>query len=177
MLMDFEAELKKLIAEEESPLLDPLAELAQAHNGMLEAIHKTGADISLQVEEVYDIIKEADGNAKEVKNSAKRETLLLGGMIAINDLLESLLLFIKSTGAVQTETIAAKREEALKACGLEAVDSIGQRLDPRFHTVASAEYSEAPPESVTRVLESGYIYRGNVIRKATVMISKGSENA
>jgi molecular chaperone GrpE (heat shock protein) len=63
----------------------------------------------------------------------------------------------------------------MKACSLEQLGFLGERLDPRLHTVASAEYSSAPLESVIRVLESGYVYRDRVVRKATVVLSKGVE--
>ena len=174
--MNFEAELKKLLDAEEFPPLDPLVELARAQAGALEAIHKHSSDVSMQVEEIYDIVKEADENAKEAKNAAKRESLLLSSLFAVNDLLDSMLQFAQNTGAIHAETIAAKREEHMNACGVERVGFPGQTLDPRIHTVASAEESDAPFESVTRVLESGYLYRGNVARKATVIISKGKES-
>ena len=175
--MNFEAELKKLLDAEETPLLDPLAELARAQAGFLEVISKQGSDVSLQVEEIYDIVKSADENAKEIKNAAKRENLLLSSMIAMNDMLDSLMQYIGRTDARHSETIASKRDELMNVCGLERLGLPGQQLDPRIHTVAAAEFDEAPPESVIRVLESGYLYRGNVVRKATVIISKGSENA
>ena len=175
MPMNFAAELKKLLDAEEVPPHDPLAELTQANARLLESIVKNGSDVSMQVEEIYDIIKETDDNARELKIAAKREKLLLGSLIDFCDLLDSLLQYVRRTGADHAETIAAKKEEALDACGVETVGYLGQMLDPRIHTVASAEESDAPFESVIRILESGYTYRGNVVRKATVIISKGRE--
>ena len=172
--MDFAAELEKLLSAEESPPIDPLVELVRAHAGALKDIHKGSSGISMQVEEIYDIVKESDENAKETKNAAKRESLLLNAFFIVNDLLDSLLFNPLLAGGVHTEALAAKREETLQACGIERIGCRGQMLDPRIHTVASAEESEAQRETVTRVLESGYLYRGNVARKATVIISKGA---
>ena len=171
--MDFAAELQKLLHAEEPPPIDPLAELAQAQTELLDSIQKNGANLSLQMEEVYDIIKDADENAREVKAAAKRENMLLSGLVAMGDLLDNLLPYMQEHG----QTIAAKKEDAMSACGLERLGYIGERLDSRLHTVASAEYSGAPPESIIRVLESGYAYNGKIIRKATVILSKGAENA
>ena len=176
MPMDFAAELQKLLDAEESPPFDPLVEVARAHEEMLGAISKSGAGISMQIEEIYDIVKEENENSKELKNAAKRESQLRASLIAMTDLLDSLLQYNQNSVAVHAEAIAAKREETLNACGIERIGNLGQVLDPRMHTVASAEESEAPFESVTRVLESGYLYNVNVARKATVIISKGSEN-
>ena len=171
--MDFAEELQKLLREEEPSPVDPLEELVRAQAGLLDHIHKNGAGLSLQIEEIYDIIRETDDNAAEVKAAAKRETMLLGGLTALSDLLDGLLPYLQEHG----QTVAAKKEEAMNACGLERLGYTGERLDPRLHTVASAEYSGAPPESVIRVLESGYAYRGKIIRRATVILSKGEENA
>ena len=174
--MNFIAELKKLLGEEDNPPVDPLAELARAQADLLEALYKNGSGISLQVEEIYDIVKESDENAREVKSAAKRESTLLSALIAMSDLLDSMLQYPQYAGGAHFEAIAAKRDEALHACSLEKIGSLGQQLDPRIHTVATAEYNGSPVESVIRILESGYMYRGNIIRKATVIISKGSEN-
>jgi len=173
--MDFAAELHKLIEAEDTPPADPLAELALAQAELLSGIQKNSADISLQVEEIYDIVKEADENAREVKAAAKRENLLLGSLVSVSDLLDSLLQYMKNTDTAHAGAIAAKMDEAMTFCGLERFGSPGERLDPQLHTVVSVEYSSAPVESVTRVLESGYAYRGKVIRKAAVIVSKGVE--
>ena len=175
--MDFAAELNSLLLAEVEPPVDVLAELTKAHLTLLEALRKTGSDVSLQVEEIYDIVKDSDENAKEVRNAAKREQQLLGSFIIVSDMLDGLLQFIQPSGAGHAATIAAKRDEALKACGLERFDGLGSFLDPRFHTVAGAEFYDAPPEHVIGVLECGYVYRGSVIRKAAVIISKGREDA
>ena len=175
MKMNFAAELKKLLDAEENPPLDPLVEIARAQARLTEAIGKNGAGVSMQVEEIYDIIKETDGNAKEVKNAAKRETQLLGALIAMSDLLDDFARFIHAAGAGHAETIYAKTAEIMNGCGLERIGHIGDRLDPRIHTVSAVEHSDAPPESVIKVLQSGFEYRGTVIRRAAVIISKGSE--
>lgn len=178
--MDFAAELQKLLRETEPPVVDPLSELAQAQaeltrvqEALLEGIQKNGADLSLQIEEIYDIVNESNEKAKEANAAIKRENLLLRGLVAMGDLLDNLLPYIQE----HAQTIAAKKEEAMNACAIEQLGFPGERLDPKLHSVASAEYSAAPLESVIRVLESGYAYRGKIIRKATVILSKGVQNA
>jgi hypothetical protein len=125
------------------------------------------------MEEVYDIIKASDENAKEVKSAAKRESMLLRGLVAMSDLLDGLLPYMQE----HSRTAAARKGDVMNACGLEQLGFSGERLDPKLHTVVSAEYSGAPLESIIRVLESGYAYNGKIIRKATVILSKGAENA
>lgn len=168
--MDFSVELQKLLLEESFPV-DSLVELAQIHTGLLDSIQKNDANISLQIEEIYDIIKDADENAKEVKIALKRENLLLNSLIAMSDLLDGLFPYLQE----HNQTVAAKKEEIINNCGLEPVGFPGERLDTQLHTVSSAEYCDAPPETVIDILERGYAYRGKIIRKATVILSKGAE--
>ena len=123
------------------------------------------------MEEIYDIIKDDDENEKALKGAAKRESLLLGGLIALEDIFESMAGILRQTG--HAEIICAKRDEILAASGLEPLGHEGQRLEPRIHTVADAVFSDAPVESIVRILEKGYEYNGKVIRKATVILSKG----
>lgn len=175
--MDFAAELEKLLQAEESPPLDLLEELAMTQAELLGSLQEllgsqqqNNESLSLQVEEIYDIVKESDENAKEVKAAAKRENMLVNGLISLCDLVDGLLPHLQE----HSRTVDAKKMEAVDACGLEPLGFPGERLDPRLHTVAGAEYSDAPMESVIRVLESGYAYHEKLIRKATVILSKGA---
>ena len=172
--MDYFAErLQKLLDEEETIPADPLLELTAAQLQLFDVISKNNTDISLQIEEIYDIVKDADENAKRAKNAAKRESRLLESLIASLDLLEGLSQYMRDTGTEHWVTIDAKIEEILRFCGLEKTAALGQRLDPKLHTVAAAQEDELPKESIIRILESGYEYEGKPIRKATVIVSKG----
>ena len=171
--MAFAAKLKKILHIGKKRPIENLLELTRAQTELLGNLGKRGDDLSLQIEEIYDIVKGADENTKELGAAVKRETLLLHSLVAVSDLLEGLLPCIPQ----HEKTILAKKEEYLHACGLEQLGFVGERLDPRMHTVASAEHSDAPVESVVRVLESGYAYRGKIVRKATVVLSKGVDDA
>jgi len=173
--VDFNDELQKLLDAEKTPPLDPLVEIAQAQAEALEEIRRRNADLSLQVEEIYDIIKDADENAKELKLAERRENALLGSLISTTGILDNLLEYLRRAGAEGVEPLAAQHEAALISCGLERLGFPGERLDPRLHTVISAEFNEAPLETVVQTVESGYQYRGKVIRKAAVIISKGAD--
>ena len=170
--MGFINKLQKLFRAEELPPVDCFAELARTQDEILAGIQKNSSNLSLQIEEIYDIIKEFDEQTKEIKAAAKRENLLLDGLAAMSDLLDGLIGHMQG----HSRSITTKKEDIINACGMERLGFPGERFDPRLHTVASAEPSTAPLESVIRILESGYEYRGKVIRKATVILSKGVEN-
>jgi len=172
--MDFAGELQKLLNEEELPLGEPLTELVRANADCLEALQKNETNLALQIEEIYDIIKDSDTNAKELKAAVKRENILLAGLVATSDLIDGLL--YHESNKEHTSVITTKLAEIINYCGLEPLGFSGEKLDPQIHTVSSAEFNGAPAESVIRVLERGYAYRGKILRKATVILSKGAEN-
>ena len=173
--MDFVAELQKLLNEEDTPLVDPLTEMARVNAVCLESIKNTDTNIALQIEEIYDIIKDADANAKEIKAAETRENILLNGLVAMSDLLDSLFAHMREGNNEHSQVVVAKMTEIINACGLEPLGFPGERLDPRLHTVSSAEFSEAPPEAIIYVIQRGYKHRGKILRKATVILSKGAE--
>jgi len=171
--MDFAAELQKLLDAESDPPLDPLVELARAQADILEAIRKKEENISYQIEEIYDIVKESGENASEAKAAAKRETRLLEALITVSDVMDDVLQFLRGHGVEHVDIIAAKVNEALEGCGVERLGAPGEPLDPRLHAVASAEFSDTPREHIIKVLQSGYAYGGKLARKAAVIVSKG----
>ena len=173
--MDYLTELQKLLKEEDAPVLDSHLELSQSQLKLMEAIYKRNTDISMQVEEIYDIIKDADQNANEVASAARRERLLLESLMSLNDLLGDVLLVLSDTHFEHLEAISGKVEEILDICNLEITTALGQRLDPRIHEVVAAESSDEPVEAVIRILEHGYEYREKVLRKGKVIVSKGWE--
>jgi len=172
--MNFAADLLKLLNEEENQPVDPLAELLRVSVSQLESINNNKADLSLQVEEVYDIIKDFDSNEKEVKAAERREKLLLQGLIEMFDLVSGVISYMQGRNTEHILVIETKLNEIMNGCGIEPLGFNGERLDPNIHTVSSAVFDNAPIESVVRVLERGYMYRGKILRKATVILSKGA---
>jgi len=195
--MDFAAELQKLINQQELPLADPLTELSNAHlelsrkqselsqenisrvTSSVSGLQKATSAMSLQTEEIYDIIKEADDNKKELRTVAKREKKLLTGLIESIDLLDGFLVqFSQVYGEhafEHVEVIMSKIADILEESEVQMLGFEGEHLNVRQHKVASAEYSDAPEETVIAVLERGYAYRDSIIRKSTVILSKGAE--
>ena len=160
---------------------DPDRELSQIMQNsflqtkQLDAISKHNSNISTQLEEIHSIVKAADENARELKTAARRERMLMESIIATNDLLDAVLQLLSENASNHIRAIAASRTEILNNCGLTKTTIIGQMLDSKLHTVTAADSSDAPVESIIRILEDGYEYRGNIVRKAAVIISKGRD--
>jgi molecular chaperone GrpE len=71
------------------------------------------------------------------------------------------------------ELSVRKLEEALGTHGLEAIDSVGSRFDPKLHeAVGHEESSEHPEDTVVSELRRGYRVRDRVVRPALVKVSR-----
>jgi molecular chaperone GrpE (heat shock protein) len=181
--VDFEAELEKLLAGEQEPLPQyELAEVLAEGRALLEALNKKQADFSLQVEEIYDLAKEADARELREALSAEKDRLrqLLGAAVGLSDMLEHFYVYAGQSGSAELEhqgrLLWQNSRLLLENCGISRLGKAGQILDPALHTVQAAVDSELPKEHVVQVLQSGYGYLGTVLRKAVVMVSRGDED-
>jgi len=74
------------------------------------------------------------------------------------------------------ELSVRKLEEALTAHGLEAIDSVGKRFDPKLHeAVGHEESDEHPEDTVVSELRRGYRIRDRVVRPALVKLARRPE--
>jgi molecular chaperone GrpE (heat shock protein) len=183
LMMDFEAELKKLLAGEGEPLPQgELAEVLAESRNLLEALYKKQADLSLQVEEIYDLAKDADTRELQgVLNVERgRSQQLLGVVVGLSDMLEHFCVYAGQSGSAELEhqgrLLWQNARRLLESCGIVRLGEAGQPLDPALHTVQSAVVSALPKEHVVQVLQSGYLYLGMMLRKAVVVVSMGSGN-
>ena len=63
--------------------------------------------------------------------------------------------------------------DVLKKFKIEVVDPLGEPFDPQFHQAMSmVENPEVEPNTVTLVMQKGYILNDRLLRPAMVMVSK-----
>lgn len=71
------------------------------------------------------------------------------------------------------ELSVRKLEEALGTHGLEPIDAVGTRFDPKLHeAVGHEESSDHPEDTVVSELRRGYRVRDRVVRPALVKVSR-----
>lgn len=189
-MIDFKEELNKLILLEfgnapsdGTPAAEkqPLEIMLDAERQLVQSIGKTQTDISMQVEEIYDIVKDSSGGALQeaFRDEKKRAGRLAQAAIGLCDLIDD---FYEYAAAGEDSELcgqaAIMRKNAgslLESCAITRIGEPGQPLDPDIHAVQAAVYSPMPREYVTRVLRSGYRNMGAIMRKAAVIVSKGTE--
>jgi molecular chaperone GrpE len=71
------------------------------------------------------------------------------------------------------ELSVRKLEDALRAHGLETIDSVGKPFDPNVHeAIGHEESSEQPEDTVVQELRRGYRIRDRVVRPALVKVAR-----
>jgi molecular chaperone GrpE len=74
------------------------------------------------------------------------------------------------------ELSVRKLDEALSAHGLEPIEAVGARFDPKLHeAIGSEESTEHPEDTVTSELRRGYRIRDRVVRPALVKVARPPE--
>lgn len=74
------------------------------------------------------------------------------------------------------ELSVRKLDEALSAHGLEPIDTVGARFDPKLHeAIGSEESAEHPEDTITSELRRGYRIRDRVVRPALVKVARPPE--
>ncbi|MDR3199918.1 MAG: nucleotide exchange factor GrpE [Spirochaetales bacterium] len=182
-MLNFETELSKLLARESDPLPhSEIMEIAAAGQKLLAALNKKHSDLSFQVEELYDLTKEADTQTllQALDAEKKRAGKLAAAAVGLCDILEDFCAYARHSGSEELESHARllwKNSAALlEGCGMTRLGEEGQSLDPEIHTVQTAAASPLPREHIARVLQSGYRYLGDVLRRAAVIVSTGKNN-
>jgi molecular chaperone GrpE (heat shock protein) len=178
---DFEAELAELLSREPGRLpREEFLEFATAGRELLAEFNKKQTDVSLQIEEIYDLVKEQDSLRRSLEAEKAGTDRLVEAAVGLCDLLEDFCAYAERSGSEdlrhEAELLREHSGGILSGCGILRVGEPGQPLDPRIHTVKAGAESPLPREQVVRVLRSGYAYQGVLVRKAAVVVSRGRED-
>ncbi|MCL2496795.1 MAG: nucleotide exchange factor GrpE [Clostridiales bacterium] len=179
-MLDFEKEPEKqFTGENAAGEIREFDLLADEGMRLLAAIDKKQADISLQVEEIYDIVKESALYVEALRMERMRVNQLLGAVVGLADMIEDFCHFTAQSGNSELEKQALmmwrNAGNLLEGCAAARFGEAGQPLNPAIHSVHAAETSAYPREYIAKVLLSGYRYMGNIIRKASVIVSAGED--
>ena len=180
-MIDFEAELNLLLSREAGILPGhEAAALAAAERELLAELNKKQSDTSLQIEEIYDLVKEQAFLGETAAAEKARADRLVSAAIALADLLEDFCAYAGQSGSGElkheADLLWEKAGGVLSGCGVLRLGEEGQPLNPRIHRVEASAESAFPREQVVRVLQSGYQYQNTLIRKAAVVVSRGQED-
>src|SRR2546427_10722683 len=106
---------------------------------------------------------------------------LIGRVLPVLDDLHSVLDHkpegIEESWVRGLELSVRKLEEALGTHGLQPIESVGARFDPKLHeAVGEEESAEHPEDTVVSELRRGYRLRDRVVRPALVKVARAPQN-
>jgi len=177
--MDFNRAIEQLLALEEQPARqDDLAEILVREERLLSTLKRKQDDVSIQVEEIYDLVRElaSENAAFRGLYQAEQERVrqFIQAVMSLNDQLDDFHAFAIQSGddslSHQAEIMRKQAAAALERCAMTRLGQPGQLLDPTIHSVQGMR--SIPGEYVTQVLQSGYRYQSTVLRKAAVLIGQ-----
>ncbi|NDJ75084.1 MAG: nucleotide exchange factor GrpE [Chloroflexi bacterium] len=157
----------ELIEEEDEPLTEKLQQ-AEA-----------------RAEEYLDSLQRERASFQNYKKRVERERMELQQLGAGNLLLRLLPVlddFHRAMDAVPEDErdewfegvalIQRKLERFLEDEGVTEIEALGQPFDPNFHeAVGVDDEADADPETVTEVLQRGYLHQDRVLRPAMVRVA------
>lgn len=74
-----------------------------------------------------------------------------------------------------TELTLKMLTDCTQKFGIQAISPVGEPFDPEFHQAMSiVEDNQYPPDTVTAVMQKGYLLNGRLVRPAMVVVSKAA---
>ena len=71
------------------------------------------------------------------------------------------------------KTLKKAADNTLAKLGVVRIQTIGEVLNPQFHNAILTEASAAPANTITKEMQSGFMFGDSVLRAAMVAVSKG----
>lgn len=160
---------------EPEPQSDPIA-LMEGKIAELEASLAEWKDKYLRLAADFDNYKKRTRQEQlETMQHASAELIhrLLPVLDDLRNVLEHRPKNVDESWVKGLELSVRKLEEALGTHGLEPIDAVGARFDPKLHEAVGHEESEEHPEdTVVSELRRGYRVRDRVVRPALVRVSR-----
>ncbi len=154
----------------------------------LEALKETVAALEQGLAEARDQVLRARAEEENTRRRAARDaenarkfalTKFAGELLPVIDNFERALEAAADDSAVYEGLDLSMKllSGVLEKAGIEAVDPIGEPFDPTYHeAMATVDNPDAEPDSVTEVVQKGYVLNGRLLRAAMVLVAKRSED-
>src|SRR5437016_11939340 len=162
------------------------ARIAQQREGASVQRLEKAAETEAALAEARDRHLRLAADFDNYKKRARQEQLetiqhasadLIAGVLPVLDDLHSVLDHkpegIEESWVRGLELSVRKLEEALGTHGLQPIESVGARFDPKLHeAVGHEESAEHPEDTVVSELRRGYRVRDRVVRPALVKVAR-----
>ena len=168
--------------EEESPVGDAgetmAADSAPAVRGSPEAAVAAEREKYLRLAAEFDNYRKRSIRERQEAGSRAQTEVVQGLIEVLDDIMRFAHLdpaTVDSTTVVQgVAMVERKIMKTLSGHGLELIEPMGRPFDPAFHEAVATEpaTSEAEDHLVARVYQPGYLFRGQLVRPARVVVKQ-----
>jgi molecular chaperone GrpE len=154
------------------------AATAPADADRVERALATERDKHLRLAAEFDNFRKRTARERQEAGNRAQADLVLGLLEALDDIMRFADLdpaTVDSATVVQGVGMVEKKIlKSLSGHGLELVDPAGHPFDPAFHEAVSTEpaATEAEDHVVARVFQPGFVFRGQLLRPARVVVKQ-----
>ncbi len=177
----FEEEALENEMAAETPVAESVESPAVADDGdrrRLEAAVATERDKHLRLAAEFDNFRKRTARERQEAGSRAQAELVQGLVEVLDDIMRFAHLdpaTVDSNTVVQgVAMVERKVMKTLSGHGLELVDPLGRPFDPAFHEAVGTEPAATSEEDhlVARVYQPGYVFRGQLLRPARVVVKQ-----
>jgi molecular chaperone GrpE len=168
-------DIAEATADQQAALADPVGD---AERERLMAAISTERDKHLRLAAEFDNFRKRTAKERQEAGSRAQADLVQGLIEVLDDIMRFAHLdpsTVDSTTVVQgVAMVERKVMKTLAGHGLELVDPVGRPFDPAFHEAVGTEMagSEEEDHLVARVYQPGYVFRGQLLRPARVVVKQ-----
>ena len=152
---------------------EPAGEIAR-----LDAAYKAERDKHLRLAAEFDNFRKRMAKERQEAGTRAQAEMVQGLVEILDDIMRFAHLdpaTVDSNTVVQgVAMVERKVMKTLSGHGLELVDPAGRPFDPAFHEAVGTEPAASSEEDhlVARVYQPGYVFRGQLIRPARVVVKQ-----
>jgi len=167
---------------EESPVVDAedsmAADAAPAVRGSPEAAVAAEREKYLRLAAEFDNYRKRSIRERQEAGSRAQTEVVQGLIEVLDDIMRFAHLdptTVDSTTVVQgVAMVERKIMKTLSGHGLELIEPMGRPFDPAFHEAVATEPATSEDEDhlVARVYQPGYLFRGQLVRPARVVVKQ-----
>ena len=180
--LDNDGQAPETDPEEESPVGDAgetmAADSAPAVRGSPEAAVAAEREKYLRLAAEFDNYRKRSIRERQEAGSRAQTEVVQGLIEVLDDIMRFAHLdpaTVDSTTVVQgVAMVERKIMKTLSGHGLELIEPMGRPFDPAFHEAVATEpaTSEAEDHLVARVYQPGYLFRGQLVQPARVVVKQ-----
>jgi len=151
---------------------------SQVERERLEAAVAAERDKHLRLAAEFDNYRKRAARERQEAGWRAQSEMALGLIDALDDIMRFAHLdpsTVDSGTVVQgVAMVERKVMKTLSGHGLEVVDPVGRPFDPAFHEAVATEPAASSEEDhlVARVYQPGYVFRGQLLRPARVVVKQ-----